>query len=442
VWPRLQKVFRWYDAADQLAVVAGRGTLRGTPPESSHCNNIGPIHRSKLYPTFQRWFGMPIPEEYSMRSAPEELSCLTQGAIRELQPRRLHELAAAEGARRASEARQRLARLSLEGRKQRLRRDWGRLLGDVEPLTAPKVRSHQKAAAKHATIERIVLEVERGVALPVLLLVPPTGPGARYPVVVAMSQEGKQAFLAQRSEPIAEWLGGGAAVCLIDVRGTGETRPRDGSRRYSGESAAISEAEWMLGQTLVGSRLRDVRSVLRYVRSRADLDGGRVALWGDSFAPVNPRGRGLAVPVDADAFPPQAEPLGGLLALFTALFEAGVRAVYVRGGLVGFESLLQRPFYYVPHDALIPGALTAGDLCDVAASLAPLPLRMEALVDGVNRTIEPAEMARVLEAVRAAYRSGDTGPRLQLGAGETASPAAARWLLKFLLAESAPESGN
>ena len=46
-----------------------------------------------------------------------------------------------------------------------------------------------------------------------------------------------------------------------------------------------------------------------------------------------------------------AEPLGGLLALFGALFEDDVRAVSVHGGLAGYESLLLSPFCYVPHDA-------------------------------------------------------------------------------------------
>ena len=236
-------------------------------------------------------------------------------------------------------------------------------------------------------------------------------------MVLAVSQVGKQAFLGQRSEVIAEWLEGGAAVCLVNVRGTGETRPRDGSRRHNGTSAALSEAEWMLGQTLVGSRLKDVRSVLRHLRTCADFDSGRVALWGDSFAPPNPVGSALAVPSDADPFPRQAEPLGGLLALFTALFEDGVRAVYVRGGLTGFESLLQGPFYYVPHDALIPGALTAGDLCDIAGSLAPRPLRMEGLVNGLNRAAEAVETARAMESARSAYREAAAATCLQLVEG-------------------------
>jgi hypothetical protein len=170
----------------------------------------------------------------------------------------------------------------------------------------------------------------------------------------------------------------------------------------------------MLGQTLVGSRLRDVRSVLRYLRTRPDLDAGRVAMWGDSLAPANPGGQALAVPLDADPFPHQAEPLGGLLALFTALFEDGVRAVYVRGCLTGYESVLQSQFCYVPHDALIPGALTAGDLCDVAAALAPRPLRMEGLVDGLDRAVGADETARVMEPARSAYRALDAATSLQL----------------------------
>jgi hypothetical protein len=331
-----------------------------------------------------------------------------------------------------ADARQRLNGLSPDERRQQLRRDWGRLLGGVEPAADPTLWRIAKESEGHTRVERIALEVERGVVVPMLLLIPQSKPKARPPVVLGLAHEGKQAFLSRRSEAIAEWLGGGAAVCLVDVRGTGETSPRDGSRRHDGASAALSEAEWMLGQTLVGSRLRDVRLVLHYLRTRADLDAGRVALWGDSFAPTNPENQALAVPLDADPFPHHAEPLGGLLALFTALFEDDVRAVYVHGGLTGYASLLQSPFCYVPHDALIPAALTAGDLCDVAAALAPRPLRMERLVDGLNRAAGPAETSRVMGPAQSAYRAPGADARLQ---GDASSPPAASWLLGSLLAE-------
>jgi hypothetical protein len=110
--------------------------------------------------------------------------------------------------------------------------------------------------------------------------------------------------------------------------------------------------------------------------------------------------------------------------------------------LTGFESLLQGQFYHVPHDALIPGALTAGDLCDVASSLAPQPLWMEGLVDGLNRVAEAAETARVMEPARSAYRELEAGTSLQLGEGDAASPPAARRLLEALLSEPAPRRGE
>jgi dienelactone hydrolase len=432
VWPRIQKVFDWYGASDRVAATAGRGTVRGTPPESTHCNNIGSIHRSTLYPVLERWYGMPVPEEYSQRRPPEELLCLTPEAVRALDPRPLHAVAAEAGARRASAARQRLAALGPDARRQQLRLDWAGLLGDVEPQHDTPVRGHETVITERATVERIILEVEPGVVVPVLLLVPPSRPGLRPPVVLGLSQEGKQAFVEQRSAMIAQGLAGGVAVCLVDVRGTGETRPRDGSRRHSGTSTALSEAEWMLGQTLAGARLRDVRSVLRHLRRRNDLDAGRLALWGDSFAPVNPEGRDLAVPLDVDPFPDFAEPLGGLLALLVGLFEDGVRGVYVRGGLTSFESLLESPFCYVPHDALVPGALAVGDLSGVALALAPCPLRMEKLVDGLDRTVKADAMARTMEPAQAAYRSAGAGQALRLeedGAGS----AAARWVLGVLV---------
>ena len=233
---------------------------------------------------------------------------------------------------------------------------------------------------------------------------------------------------------IAELLGGGAAVCLADVRGTGETRPADDSRLYSGARTTLSASEGLLGQTLLGSRLRDVRSVLHHLRSREDLDARRVALWGDSFSPPNPEGQDGAVPLGVEEFPDLAEPLGGLLALFGGLFEDGVRAVVVRGGLTGYHPLLQSPFCYVPHDVEVPGALTAGDLCDVAAALAPRPLRLEGLVDGLNREVPAEALAQTQGPALAAYRALGAEPRIQLGRAEVREPAA-RWILRQLTAD-------
>ena len=127
----------------------------------------------------------------------------------------------------------------------------------------------------------------------------------------------------------------------------------------------------MLGNTLVGLRLKDLRSVLRWLRTVPEIDAKRIGVWGDSFAPENGPERRLDVPLGIGEELPSAEPLGPLLALLAALFEDDVAAVVARGGLIAFRSTLQSQFVCIPHDVVVPGLLTAGDVSDLAAGLAP-----------------------------------------------------------------------
>ncbi len=428
VWARLEKVYGWYDARDRLDSCHGRGSVTGKPPEATHCNNIGPVHRQGIYPALERWFGLPVPaEETKERHTAAELACLTPEVAKELDFRPVHRLAAELGAERAEAARRRLPELPAERRK-KLRNAWAALLGSVEPPPEFKVRE-RKEKMGDLTVERIALEMEHGLHVPLLLLVPAHAAEDRPPVVVAFAQDGKQALLKGRAADLAELLRGGVAVCLPDLRGTGETHPGDGRGRQS-TATGLASTEQMVGATLLGERLRDLRAVLRYLRSRRDVDGRKLALWGDSFAAPNPEDRETAVPWDADPLPGQSEPLGGLLALFGALFEDDVQAVCARGGLVGCASLLESPFVYVPYDAIVPGALLAGDLNDVAAALAPRALRLEGLVNGLNQLVAPETLA-ALEPVRAAYRSA--GPeRLQLLRKAPDGDPPGRWLLARL----------
>jgi hypothetical protein len=428
VWKRLEKIYAWYQAPDHLAATHGKGSVAGRPPQSTHCNNIGPEHRQAMYPALNKWFGLgaSLDKEYHGRHKPEELLCSTADAPVHLRP--LYELAAALGAERLAAARHRLSKLPAAQRLSQMRHDWEALLGDVAPRSA-KVLARKPAKVGTVLVERLVLEVDRDTVVPTLLLLPSGKEGVKLPVVVAFAQEGKRAFLQARAEGIAALLQGGAAVCLPDLRGTGETRPGDGRGRTSA-ATAISATELMLGQALVGSRLRDLRSVLGYLRGRAELDRQRVVLWGDSLAPANAATQRLDVPLDADKFPRQAEPLGELLALFAALYEPEVKAVYARGGLSSYESLLHSSFCYVPHDAVVPGALTVGDLGDVAALLAPRPVRLEALVDGLNRKAGAAELTNAWEPARSAYH-GLTAP-LTVTADAASGDKVAAWLLAHL----------
>jgi hypothetical protein len=304
------------------------------------------------------------------------------------------------------------------------------LLGDVDPKEGePRVVSETRQVGEAVDVRRVLLETEPGTLVPLVLLSQPKGPVGRR-LVVMLAAEGKQALLRGRAAAVAALLDGGAVVCLPDLRGTGETRPGDGRGRQSA-ATSISSSELMLGQTLVGSRLRDLRCILKHLRRRKDIGIEQIALWGDSLAPANPADRDLKVPLDADRQPDLAEPLGGVLALLGALFENDVKAVHVRGGLSGYRPVLDSPFVNIPHDVVVPGALTAGDLCDVAAALAPRPLRLEGLVDGLNRRVRADDLAKTYEPATAAYRAAKAEKNLQLAA-EPDGAAAAKWLLDNL----------
>lgn len=449
VWRRLETIYRLYGKSENLGATHGAGSVRGTGPGNTHCNNIGPEHLVAIHAAFERWFQIPVPKREDLpQHTADELTCLTPAVARDRPMRPLHMLASEIGARRAAESRERLAKLNPAERRQELRRNWANLLGDVEPKHSPKVvttiesenrvltfpaRQPAKSTGPlpkgrevATTVERLALEVEPGIVVPLVLLTPISA--ARRPVVIAVSHEGKQAFFESRWESIIELLTVGMAVCLPDLRGTGETKPGDARGRGS-SSTSLSSAELMLGQTVVGARIRDMRSVLRYLRTRAQLDPRGAALWGDSFAATNPRDRNLAAPLDAAEAPTLSEPLGEMVVLFTALFEDEVGAVTARGGLIAFQSLLESPFVYVPHDVIVPGALTAGDLCDVAAALAPRPLQLTELVDGQNRSVSADEATAALAPVRKAYGT-QADRRLSLPGSETES--VAQWLQRVM----------
>jgi cephalosporin-C deacetylase-like acetyl esterase len=394
-WPRYRKVFGLYGALDNLDEAHGFGGF----PGPGECANIGPTQRHSLDPKLKRWFGIPVPPADSGDRRPEaELLALNPKAAAGLKVRPIHEVALEPARAQLAQARAALAKLAPEARRTWLRDKWGAKLGDIEPNRHPEALRRWTRKLWNAGVEALTLTVEPGIIVPVLLLKPASAEGGRLPVVVAVSEGGKESSLTNRMAEIQALLKGGKAVCLPDVRGTGETAP---DSRRSPESAEISAAatELMLGNTLLGARLKDLRTVLAWVESRSDLDPRRIAVWGDSPAPPNPA-RLLLDEAPNWAMGPQiqyqAEPLGGLLAALAGLYQEDVHAIAVQGGLTGFLSVIEDRFAYVPGDVIVPGILECGDIGDVIAALAPRAVLVRGSVDGRNRRVSGGERAPAL----------------------------------------------
>jgi hypothetical protein len=405
VWKRLEKIHAWYGHPERLSSVHGSGRVTGKPPEATHCTNIGPVHRKGIHDSLKKWFGIEPAREARERRPAEELLCLGSGE----RPRPIHSLAAEIGSARTEPARKRLAGLKPEERRLRLRNEWAKLLGEVSPSAILRTFTDPSTSLPGGIhVTRIGLRGREWVWA--ILLTPPHK--GRAPVVVAFAQGGNKAFLQNCSSEIADLLHGGSAVALVELGGTSHQVPGSNRGRVSSATAQASTA-LMLGRPMLGARLAELRQMLGVLRERPEIDPKRISLWGDSFAPVIRPGTRVEVPLELPQ-PPQAEPLGGLLALLTALFEDGTESVRAGGMLVSYQSLLESPFCHVPYDIVVPGALTVGDLADVVAALAPMPVRLERLVDGRNRAVPAKECERVYALARTAYREAKVEEKLRI----------------------------
>jgi hypothetical protein len=430
-WARYKKVYELYHAGDHLADAHGFGPF----PGPGECWNIGPAQRRSLYPTLERWYGIPVPfegiktspranltrEASTDRRPEEELNVLSPAAASDLHMRTVHELAHEIGRAEVEKARSSLSALTPEKRLERVREELGKRLGDIEPNRNPEAIVHWSKKLPDAVLEGITLAVEPDIMIPLLLFIPQASHAVRPPVVVGVAEGGKELFMASRSHDIETLLKRGVAVCLPDVRGTGEISP-DSRRDPENDENMQAVNEQMLGETLVGRRLKDLRTVLVYLEQRRDLDGKRLGLWGESLMPVNssqPFIDELSLWQVGPQIQQQGEPLGGLLAILATVYDPNVRTVAVNRGLTSYESILDDAFAYVPADITIPGLLQAGDLADVEAALAPKPMLLEDLIDGKNRLVPEQDLRDQLQTVYNAYR--DTPGNLSVRSGLTPS---------------------
>jgi len=399
VWRRYQKIWGFYHAKDRLSLTHGSGSVSGKPPESTHCNNIGEVHRKSIHPSFEKWFGIKAVESKDRRPA-EELKCWTPEMTTKLNPKPPSEVIAAWG-----DDHRRMERVVLylkahsKGKNYRGDgREWAQL------LPVDKKESDESTLAfmggermDGCQVRQLILGFKSDIRIPFLLLTPAGQPPANgFPIVFGLCQEGKQRFVNERLTAIAKLLRGGAAVCLVDARGVGETAPgKDRGRNSASTSLAYSEN--MLGRTLLGDRLGDFFHVMRKVIEGPGavdpswkFDKKRMAIWGESFAPVNlPKDR-VVVPQDADPTPKQSEPLGGLLAVLAAAEfpDLDLRAIVSRGSLLSYRSVMDSPFVYAPADHMIPRVLeTTGDIPMALATIGQCSIRIEGPVDGLNRRV-------------------------------------------------------
>lgn len=383
MWARYKKVFEFYGARDHLAEVHGLGPF----PGPGECTNVGSLLRRRFYPILTRWLEVPTPAgEYHNPLPDSALMCLTPAVAVERKPKTASAIAFELARQRLSVTRSR--NKSLE----ELRAALKNKLGDIEPAVRPRVQLVWEKPDAEAAVEALAIETAPGITLPLILLKPLHSGGKRVPAVLAIAEGGKARFLAERGDELSTLLRNGIEICLLDVRGTGEVAS---SSSREPNAMGLAATQLMLGETMLGARLKDVRTVFGYLASRPDVNPAQISLWGDSFAQTNSDDFAFDQSAMQEAGPfaqRQAEPMGALLALLTGLYEDRVAAIATRGGLVSFLSVLEDRFCHVPQDVIVPGIVEAADVVDLVAFQGSRPMLLEGFVDGRNKLARDARL--------------------------------------------------
>jgi hypothetical protein len=200
-----------------------------------------------------------------------------------------------------------------------------------------------------------------------------------------------------REDDLYQQLAGtGVAVCAPDLRWMGDLRPELprgplNSGSWHGEEDAWAWASLIVGRPLVGQRVQDLLTVLRAVAAEMEAGEDGVVLAARGWTTVP--------------------------ALLAAALEPAVKALYLAGGLVSFQSLLQEPDYDHPLANFLPGLLAVTDLPGIVRSILPRRVVLAGLQDPKGQTLASEEVEKVYGSgveIRA-EAAWDTGTLAALG---------------------------
>lgn len=244
--------------------------------------------------------------------------------------------------------------------------------GYIHPDRTPQSVFAGRYQHEGFSVERYVLNGEGECAIPLILTIPDeTG---KHPVIIYIYPDGK----AKRKEDI-EWLTRkGFAVLAPDLIGTGET---GGS--YTGESAYNSWYNvWfgsiLIARSILGIQAGDIVRTIRYLESRDDIDCNNITAiaWGKMCPAL----------------------------IHAAAFEDAISKVALIKPLISYSSIVMNRYYNPSFvSSIVAGALTAYDLPDIAACIAPRRLLMVNIADQNNDKAKPELIEQEMRIVRSAY---------------------------------------
>ena len=243
------------------------------------------------------------------------------------------------------------------------------------------------------SVEKYMLQGEGEYVIPTLLMVP--ADDVKHPAVIYVRPDGKAVEAGEGGE-MEQLVKKGFVVLAPDLIGIGETGPGvfKGDAYIDNVSYNVWFESILIARSVVGVRAGDIVRAVRYLESREDVD----------YKDISVIAYGEMCPV----------------ALHAAAFEDDINKVALVEPLISYRSIVMNR-YYEPHliHATVAGALTAYDLPDLAACIAPRKLLMVNVTDQNKSKAGAESMERDLAITRSAYSAAGAKEKLEIRSWES-----------------------
>ncbi len=286
--------------------------------------------REGAYRALGAWLGRPGQPDTEAPVSPEPIEALRSTPT--------GQLASSVGSRTVREVNADEARALAAARSPVSMAGLRTLIGDLAQQRGTVVSRQQRPEGSR--VEDLTIEVEPGVRLRASLTRPVTI-GTR--AVVYVHEDGA----TTQDAAIARLAADGTAVLAVDVRGTGALSPGTGASGYAGAYQFAARA-WLLGTSVVAWQAQDLRAATDVLRREV------------------PEAQTIELHASGETVP---------AALFTAQFDR-FHALTLEDGLTSYLDLAIADTYDRATLTVIPGVLRITDLPELAARLAPTPVRI------------------------------------------------------------------
>jgi cephalosporin-C deacetylase-like acetyl esterase len=270
----------------------------------------------------------------------------------------------------------RLARDDLTKHLDGVRRSAAGISGFQPPEGLPEVVFRGKYQRQGYDVEMYAMTGE-GMTLVPFLLFRPRG-AEKSPGVLYLHPDGKAAG-AEPGGEIELLVKLGYAVLAPDLPGSGEL----GSVNNTTAFLAVQ-----IGRSLVGVRTGDIIRCLQFLKSHEEINGSEI---------IGIARQGMGIPL-----------------LHAAALDSRIGKVALIDPLVSFSAVVTNRFYELPAADMMANVLTAYDVPDLEASVAPRPLLIVSPRDHLGKRLDRKSIDSELSVVTAAYQLKKAQGSLQI----------------------------